>query len=160
VQPSFIRTEADEATYNLHVMLRMELEIAMLDGKLDTKYLPEAWNERMRDYLGIVPTNDTLGCLQDVHWSGGMFGYFPTYALGNLISAQWWDKLREDLPNTDEHLRQGKFDEILAWLVTHVHSAGSRYDTQDLLQRVTGERLNPDHYIKYLTEKYSKIYKF
>ena len=160
VQPSFIRTEADEATYNLHVMLRMELEIAMLDGKLDTKDLPQAWNERMRDYLGVVPPTDTLGCLQDVHWSGGMLGYFPTYALGNLISAQWWDKLREDLPNTDDKLRMGKFDEILSWLVMHVHKAGSRYDTQDLLQRVTGERLNPDHYIKYLTNKYQQIYRF
>jgi len=160
VQPSFIRTEADEATYNLHVMLRMELEIAMLDGKLDTKDLPEAWNERMRDYLGVVPPTDTLGCLQDVHWSGGMLGYFPTYALGNLISAQWWDKLRLDIPNTDDQLRQGKLDEILAWLVKHVHVASSRYDTQDLLQRVTGERLNPDHYINYLTNKYQKIYHF
>ncbi len=160
VSPSFIRTEADEATYNLHIMLRMELEIAMLDGKLDTKDLPEAWNERMRDYLGVVPPTDTLGCLQDVHWSGGMMGYFPTYALGNLISAQWWDQLRKDLPNTDDQLRQGKFRDILDWLVTHVHSAGSRYDTQDLLQRVTGESLNPDHYIKYLSDKYQKIYRF
>lgn len=160
VQPSFIRTEADEATYNMHIMLRMELEIAMLDGKLDTKDLPEVWNERMQEYLGVVPPTNTLGCLQDVHWSGGMLGYFPTYALGNLISAQWWDKLRMDIPNTDDQLRQGKLDDILAWLVTHVHSAGSRYDTQDLLQRVTGERLNPDHYVKYLTAKYSKIYNF
>ena len=160
VTPSFIRTEADEATYNLHIMLRMELEIAMLDGKLDTKDLPEAWNERMRAYLGVVPPTDTLGCLQDVHWSGGMLGYFPTYALGNLISAQWWDQIRKDLPDTDEQLRQGKFADILAWLVKHVHSAGSRYDTQDLLQRVTGERLNPDHYVKYLNDKYSKIYNF
>ena len=132
----------------------------MLDCKLDTNDLPEALNERMRDYFGVVPPTDTLGCLQDVHWSGGMLGYFPTYALGNLISAQWCDKLREDIPNTDDQLRQGKLDEILAWLVKHVHSASSRYDTQDLLQRVTGERLNPDHYIKYLTDKYSKIYNF
>lgn len=160
VTPSFIRTEADEATYNLHIMLRMELEIAMLDGKLDTKDLPEAWNERMRAYLGVVPPTDTLGCLQDVHWSGGMLGYFPTYALGNLISAQWWNQLRKDLPNTDDQLRQGKFGDILDWLVKHVHSAGSRYDTQDLLQRVTGERLNPDYYVKYLGDKYSKIYNF
>ena len=160
VAPSFIRTEADEATYNLHIMLRMELEIAMLDGKLDTRDLPEAWNERMRAYLGVVPPTDTLGCLQDVHWSGGMLGYFPTYALGNLISAQWWYKLREDLPNTDDQIRQGKFAEVLAWLVKNVHHASSRYDTQDLLLRVTGERLNPDHYVRYLNDKYSKIYNF
>jgi carboxypeptidase Taq len=141
-------------------MLRMELEIAMLDGKLDTRDLPEAWNERMRAYLGVVPPTDTLGCLQDVHWSGGMLGYFPTYALGNLISAQWWYKLREDLPNTDDQIRQGKFAEVLAWLVKNVHHASSRYDTQDLLLRVTGERLNPDHYVRYLNDKYSKIYNF
>ncbi|MEA4812580.1 MAG: carboxypeptidase M32 [Anaerolineaceae bacterium] len=160
VEPSFIRIESDEVSYNMHIMLRMELELAMIEGRLDTKDLPEAWNAKMKEYLGVVPPTDTLGCLQDVHWSGGMFGYFPTYALGNLISAQWWDKMQKDIPHTEEQILRGKFDEILAWLVKNVHSMSRRYDTQDLLQRVTGERLNPDYYINYLKEKYAQIYSF
>ena len=116
VQPSFIRVEADEATYNLHIMLRLELEIALLEGSLAVKDLPQAWNQRMREYLGVLPPNDALGVLQDVHWSGGSFGYFPTYALGNLVSVQLWEVIQKDLPDLDSQIAQGEFSELLAWL--------------------------------------------
>src|SRR5690606_29708025 len=104
VKPSFIRVEADEATYNLHIMLRLELEIALAEGSLDVQDLPEAWNSRMQDYLGIVPPNDRLGVLQDVHWSAGLIGYFPTYALGNLVSAQLWETIQRDLPDVEAQI--------------------------------------------------------
>lgn len=158
VTPSLIRTEADEATYNLHIMLRQEIEIDLLEGKINTGDLPEIWNQKMRDYLGVVPKDDTTGVLQDVHWSGGMFGYFPTYALGNLISAQWWHKLLLDNPNTPDEIAAGNLGNILAWLRTNVHQYGSRYDGTELVRKVTGEGINPDYYMDYLTKKYSEVY--
>ena len=114
VQPSFIRVNADEATYNLHIMLRLELEIMLVDGTLEIKDLPAAWNSKMQEYLGIRPKNDAEGVLQDVHWSYGSIGYFSTYALGNLISAQLWEKVRKDIPDLDTHIRSGKFEALLA----------------------------------------------
>lgn len=158
VSPSLIRTESDEATYNLHIMLRFEIELAMLEGKISTKDLPEVWNEKMRDYLGVVPENDTTGVLQDVHWSGGMIGYFPSYALGNLIASQWWHKLIQDQPNTLDEIAKGDLSGVLTWLRENIHQHGSRYDAMDLVQRVTGEPLNPDYYMSYLNEKYRDIY--
>ena len=158
VSPSLIRTESDEATYNLHIMLRFEIELDMLEGKISTKDLPEVWNEKMRDYLGVVPENDSTGVLQDVHWSGGMIGYFPSYAIGNLIASQWWHQLLKDQPNTMDEIASGNLANILAWLRENVHQHGSRYDAMDLVRRVTGEPLNPDYYMNYLTEKYSEIY--
>ncbi len=139
-------------------MLRFEIELAMLEGKINTKDLPEVWNEKMRDYLGVVPENDTTGVLQDVHWSGGMIGYFPSYALGNLIASQWWHKLSQDQPNTLDEIAKGDLSGVLAWLRENVHQHGSRYDAMDLVQRVTGEPLNPDYYMDYLNEKYREIY--
>ena len=158
VSPSLIRTEADEATYNLHIMLRFEIELGMIEGQIATKDLPEIWNEKMRDYLGVVPSNDTTGVLQDVHWSGGMIGYFPSYAIGNLIASQWWHQLIKDQPNTIDEIASGNLANILAWLREKVHQHGSRYDSMELVKRVTGEPLNPDYYMNYLTEKYSEIY--
>ena len=158
VDRSFIRVEADEATYNLHVMLRLEIEIALMEGSLEVKDLPEAWNSRMRDYLGIVPPNDKLGVLQDVHWSGGMIGYFPTYALGNLVSAQLWEVINRDIPNLEEQIEKGEFSSLLGWLREKVHAHGAKFEPQELVERITGSTIDPQPYIKYLNTKYSDIY--
>jgi carboxypeptidase Taq len=158
VEPSFIRVNADEATYNLHIMLRLEIEMGMIEGKMEVKDLPEIWNAKMKEYLGVVPPNDALGVLQDVHWSGGMLGYFSTYALGNLVSVQLWEKINRDIPELEEQFRKGKFDTLLDWLHTNIHRHGRKYDPQDLVQRVTGSKIAPEPYIRYLTKKYSDIY--
>ena len=158
VEPSFIRVNADEATYNLHIMLRLELEIGMIEGKFAVKDLPDLWNTRMREYLGVTPPNDAEGVLQDIHWSSGSIGYFSTYALGNLISAQLWERINKDIRNLDEQIRKGKFEELLAWLRTNVHKHGRKYNPQDLVQKVTGSRISSEPYVRYLTGKYSEIY--
>lgn len=158
VQPSFIRVEADEATYNLHIMLRLDLEIAMLEGSIAAKDLPEIWNEKMKDYLGVVPPNDAKGVLQDIHWSGGMLGYFPTYALGNLISAQLWEKFKTLNPDLDAQLRQGDFSSLLSWLRVKIHQYGRKYEPQELIQRVTKSKIDSGPYLRYLNSKYSEIY--
>ncbi len=160
VEPSLIRVEADEATYNLHVMLRLELEIALMEGSLEVKDLPEAWNARMRDYLGLTPPNDAVGVLQDVHWSGGMIGYFPTYALGNLISAQLWECIQNDLPDLGSQIERGEFAALLDWLHKKIHRHGAKFEPQDLVQRVTGSRIDPQPYIRYLRTKFSEVYSF
>lgn len=158
VEPSLVRTEADEATYNLHVMLRLELEIALMEGSLEVADLPEAWNSRMRDYLGVTPPNDRKGVLQDVHWSGGMIGYFPTYALGNMISVQFWEIINKDIPNLDAQIEKGEFSALLAWLRKNVHQYGAKFEPQELVQRVTGSKIDPQPYLRYLKSKYSDIY--
>ena len=158
VEPSLVRVEADEATYNLHIMLRMELEIALLEGSLHVKDLPEAWNEHMRAYLGITPPNDGLGVLQDVHWSSGMIGYFPTYALGNLISAQLWDVMSMDIPNLAEQFEQGEYLPLLTWMREKVHRHGAKFEPEELVQKVTGSRIDAKPYLHYLVTKYSEIY--
>ena len=158
VEPSFIRVNADEATYNLHVMLRLELEIGMVEGKFAVKDLPKIWNEKMEDYLGVVPPNDALGVLQDVHWSNGLMGYFSTYALGNLVSAQLWEKINKDIKDLDDQIRMGKFDTLLGWLHEKIHIFGHKYDPQDLVQKVTGSKIDAAAYVRYLTKKYSDIY--
>ncbi len=158
VEPSFIRVNADEATYNMHIMLRLELEIGMLEGKIAVKDLPELWNAKMREYLGVTPPDDAQGVLQDIHWSGGMIGYFSTYALGNLISAQLWEKIQKDMPDVEAQIRKGKFDGLLSWLRANVHRYGHKYKPQDLVKRVTGSSITAEPYIRYLTSKYSEIY--
>lgn len=158
VEPSLIRVEADEATYNLHIMLRLELEIALMEGSLKVKDLPEAWNARMQDYLGITPKSNREGVLQDVHWSTGSIGYFPTYALGNLVSSQLWEKIHQDLPTLDEQIEKGKFDELLAWLRSKIHQHGAKFEPQQLVKEVTGTTITPEPYIRYLKSKYSEIY--
>jgi carboxypeptidase Taq len=158
VEPSLIRVNADEATYNLHIMLRLELEIAMLEGSVAIKDLPEIWNAKMQEYVGITPPDDARGVLQDIHWSAGLFGYFPTYALGNLVSAQLWEKINEDIRDLDDQIRKGKFDALLAWLREKVLVHGHKYDPQDLIQKVTGSKIDSAAYVRYLTKKYSDIY--
>ncbi len=158
VQPSLIRVEADEATYNLHIMLRLELEIAMVEGSVEIKDLPELWNSKMEEYLGVTPPNDAQGVLQDIHWSMGLLGYFSTYALGNLISAQWWQHIRQAIPNLDEQMRAGQFEALLQWLRENVHQHGRKYEPQELVERVTGSKITAEPYLAYLREKYSFIY--
>ena len=158
VEPSLIRVNADEATYNLHIMLRLELEIAIIEGKVAIKDLPEVWNTKMQEYLGITPPNDAKGVLQDIHWSSGLIGYFSTYALGNLISAQLWEKINKDIKNLDDQIRKGNFSELLGWLRTSIHQHGHKYDPQVLVKNVTGSKITPEPYVRYLTRKYREIY--
>ncbi len=159
VEPSLIRVEADEATYNLHIILRFELEQALLADEFPLEQLPEEWNRRMWDYLGIEVPNDTVGVLQDVHWSGGSIGYFPTYALGNLISAQIWERITADVPDLHEGFEQGEFGPLRDWLREHLHRHGRKYTPGETLERVVGtSQIDPEPYVRYLREKLAAIY--
>lgn len=154
VQRSLIRVDADELTYPLHIMLRYELEKRLLNGDLAVADLPEAWNEGMKSRLGIRPTNATEGCLQDVHWAVGSFGYFPSYALGAVIAGQLYESLRGDVPALEEQLAHGEFAGLLGWLREHVHSLGAKVPVQDLLRAATGKPLSAAAFIRYAEAKY------
>ena len=158
VEPSLIRTEADELTYSLHVIIRYEIEKAIFNGEVDTNDLPRLWNEKYKEYLGVEPTNDSEGILQDMHWSDGSFGYFPSYALGNLYGAQFLNTMKKDIPNYKELLGKGDIKPITKWLKEKIHTHGAVYSPMELLLKETGEKLNPKYFIDYLEEKYSKIY--
>jgi len=159
VEPSLIRVEADEATYNLHIILRFELEQAMLADEFPIEQLPEEWNRRIWDYLGIEVPTDTEGVLQDVHWSGGSIGYFPTYALGNLISAQIWEKVTADLPGLYDDFERGEFGALRDWLRENLHRYGRKFTPGETLQRVVGSsEIDPEPYVRYLREKLAGIY--
>lgn len=158
VEPSLIRVEADELTYNLHIMLRYELEKALIGGDLAVADLPGEWNDKMRDYLGVVPPNDADGVLQDVHWSGGSFGYFPSYSLGNIYAAQFEAALRRDLPDYKEAIRQGEFAAVKKWLGENIHKHGKLLEPKEILASVTGETINATHLIQYLETKYKQVY--
>jgi carboxypeptidase Taq len=158
VERTFIRVEADEATYNLHIMLRFEIEAEVLAGQIEVGDLPKIWNERFEAYLGIVPPTDTLGVLQDVHWSAGLIGYFPTYALGNLLSAQYYKKAIEQHPSIPDEIAEGKFDTLLNWLVENIHWHGRKYTSDELTRRITGESIQSRDYIQYLQTKFGAIY--
>lgn len=158
VRPSLIRTEADEATYNLHVLLRFELEQPMLTGELAPADVPAAWSERMQKYLGVAPPDDARGCLQDIHWSGGAFGYFPTYTLGNLYAAQFFEQARQDLGDLDAQFTCGEFAPLLGWLRKNIHAHGKRYTAAQLAQRVTGKPLSAEPLLRHLRKKASEIY--
>lgn len=158
VRPSLIRVEADEVTYNLHILVRFELECDLLTGALAVKDLPEAWNAKYQAYLGITPPSDADGCLQDVHWSGALIGYFPTYSMGNLLSYQIWKVLRRDLGDTDALIREGKFAPILGWLQEKIYRQGKRYPPKELVQRVTGKPMGADDLIEGLQAKYRGLY--
>jgi len=160
VQPSFIRVEADEATYNLHIMLRMQLEIGVMEGTIKVKHLPEAWNSLFQEYFSLTPPDNATGVLQDVHWSTGLIGYFPSYALGNLIGAQLWERINQDIPNLPEQIRRGEFASWREWLREKVHRHGSKFEPQELIQRVTGSKIDPAPYMRYLEQKYRSIYGF
>ncbi|NMB55794.1 MAG: carboxypeptidase M32 [Leptolinea sp.] len=158
VEPTLIRTEADEATYNLHIMLRLELEIALLDRQVEVRDLPGIWRDRMQEYLGVVPKDDAHGVLQDIHWAGGLVGYFPTYALGNVISAQIWETINRDIPDLDEQISRGDFKPLLSWLRENIHVHGAKFETQELVKKVTGSTIDPQPYLSYLQTKFSEIY--
>lgn len=158
VKPSLIRTEADEVTYNLHVMLRFELEEAMVNGRVKAKDLPEVWRAKMRQYLGVVPKTDREGVLQDVHWSHGPMGYFPTYTLGNLYAAQFAFRMRKEL-KVEDLARKGELGTILSWLRSNIHQYGSLYWPNELAKKVSGEELNPKYFLGYIKKKYGQIYK-
>jgi len=157
-EPSFIRVEADEVTYNLHIMVRFEMETGMMSGDIAVKDVPDAWNAKYEKYLGITPPDDRRGCLQDVHWSGGLMGYFPTYSMGNILSYQLWELLEKDLGDTESLMEKGDFRPILTWLQNKVYKQGSKYPPQELLQMVTGGGLNAEPYLRRIRQKYTEIY--
>ncbi len=157
-KPSFIRVEADEVTYPLHVILRYEIEMGLFNGSISVKDLPEIWNQKMEDYLGIRPSSDSEGVLQDVHWSGGAFGYFPSYTLGALYACQFYSRLLLDINETEKKIRGGNFSCIKKWLKDNIHNQGRLYSPDQLILLVTGEELNPDFFISYLKRKYGELY--
>jgi len=154
---NLIRVEADELTYHMHIVVRFEIEKQLIRGELDVEDVPEVWNDKYEEYLGIRPDTDAEGCLQDIHWSHGSFGYFSTYTLGSVLAAQIDDAVREDL-DVDELVREGEFEPIHDWLTEHVHGEGCRYTTDELIERATGEELTADYFVDYVTEKYGELY--
>jgi len=158
VKPSFIRVDADETTYNLHILLRYDMEKNLFDDKIDAKEAPETWNQKMEEYLGIIPENDAAGVLQDIHWSQGLFGYFPTYTLGNLYSVQLFNQIKKDVLGFEEKISKGNLSDLKKWLNKNVHEHGKLYSAKELTKKLTGEALNPEHFIKYLKEKFESIY--
>jgi carboxypeptidase Taq len=153
VQPSLIRIDADEVTYNLHIIVRFELEQELIEDRLALRDLPAAWNARMDEYLGVEVPDDARGVLQDMHWAGASIGYFPTYALGNVISVQIWERAKEDLGDLDERFERGEFDELREWLREHVYRMGRKFTPQETIERVTGSRIDAKPYVRYLREK-------
>ena len=158
VQPSLIRVEADELTYCLHVILRFEIETGLMDESINVDELPQIWNENMQEMLGIRPSNDVEGVLQDMHWSGGNIGYFPTYALGTIYAAQLFKTLLSKHSKTRDQIKHGQFDHIISWLHENIHQQGRKYQADELIQRTCGEGLNSQVFIDYLKEKYSPLY--
>jgi len=160
VQPSLVRTEADELTYHFHVLIRYEIEKLLIGNKLTTADLPAFWNQQYEQYLGITPPDDLQGVLQDVHWSHGSFGYFPTYSLGSFYAAQFYEQALKEISGLEAQLEVGDFKQLLAWLRTNIHQYGRRYRSEELCQKITGRGLDPDAFIRYAQQKYAGIYGF
>jgi carboxypeptidase Taq len=160
VERSLIRTEADEVTYNLHIILRFEIERRLIDGEIQVDELPSIWNELMRQYLGLTPPNDRLGVLQDTHWASGLIGYFPTYSLGNIYAAQLWDALHRDIPDLDARIARGEFDPVLDWLRQHIFNYGRSLDGATIIELASGEPPNAKYLVAYLNRKYGELYGF
>ena len=156
--PSLIRIEADEMTYSLHIILRYEIEKALIKGEIEVEDLPQIWNDKMEEYLGVRPSHDGEGVLQDVHWSGGALGYFPSYALGYIYASQIKNKMNEDIPNYDELMEEGNFSPIKEWLNQNVHQHGKMKKPLEIIEDITGEGLNPKYLIEYLEKKYKSVY--
>ena len=154
VEPSLIRIRADEVTYGMHVILRFELEQDIVRGRVALRDLPEAWNEKMGEYLGVEVPDDAHGVLQDMHWAGGMIGYFPTYLLGTVMSVQIWQKVLEDVPDLEEQIERGEFSELREWLGEHVHRHGRKFLPQETLERAIGATIDARPYLTYLESKY------
>ena len=159
VQPSLIRVDADEVTYNLHILIRFELELAMIEDQLQASDLPGAWREKYQRYLGITPPNDADGALQDVHWAAGLFGYFPTYSLGNLYAGQFFDKAKAELGDLNAAFRRGEFRPLLDWLREHIHRQGQRWSANELAIEVTGKPLSHESWFRQIRAKYSELYR-
>jgi carboxypeptidase Taq len=153
VKPSLIRTEADELTYHFHVFIRYTLEKELINGNLAVKNIPSFWNELYKKYLGIDVPDDKHGCLQDVHWSHGSFGYFPTYSLGSFYAAQFWLKAKEDIPNLENEIANGQTWKLLDWLRTNIHLHGKTYTSEELCMKVTGKTLDSNLFMEYLRNK-------
>lgn len=158
VEPSLIRIDADELTYSLHVIIRYEMEKLLINSDIPIDDVPRLWNEKYKEYLGVEPEHDGEGVLQDIHWSGGDFGYFPTYALGNLYGAQIFHKLKEELPDWNHQIEGGDFSAITKWLREHVHQYGATFKPAELIRKVTGEELSATYFIEYLNDKFGKLY--
>jgi carboxypeptidase Taq len=158
LEPSEIRVEADEVTYNLHILLRFELEVALIEGSLSVADLPAAWNSKMEEYLGVIPKNDSAGVLQDIHWADGLFGYFPTYVIGSVLSVQFFGAALKAHPEIAEETRTGRFSTLLGWLRENVHRHGSRYYPDELVERATGRPLDTAPYLRYLEDKFGELY--
>ncbi|MEI8016067.1 MAG: carboxypeptidase M32 [Nitrospira sp.] len=159
VKPSLIRVEADELTYNLHIMLRFEIEQDLIEGRTRPEDLPGIWNRKMEEYLGIVPSNDAEGVLQDVHWSFGAFGYFPTYTLGNLYSVQFYEQAKLEIPHLEDEIAAGQLMVLQRWLGQKIHRWGRMFTPDHLSRRVTGKSLNPEPFLSYVEKKYGELYK-
>lgn len=159
VKPSLIRVEADELTYNLHIMLRFEIEQDLIEGRAQPADLPGIWNEKMKEYLGVFPTNDAEGVLQDVHWSFGSFGYFPTYTLGNLYAVQFYEQARLEIPHLEDEIAAGQLMVLRRWLEQKIHRWGRMFTPEQLAQRVTGKGLDPEPFLSYVERKYSELYR-
>ena len=158
IQPSYIRTESDEATYNIHIMIRYELEKMMIEGDVEVDEIPDMWDDYYQRYLGITPPNRKLGILQDIHWCMGAIGYFPTYTLGNLYAAQLLDSAKEDIADHDEKIRSGDFAPLLAWMRRNIHHRGSILEPADLIEEATGRPPSPEPFVRYLSSKISRLY--
>ena len=159
VKPSLIRVEADELTYNLHIMLRFEIEQDLIEGKTNPEELPDIWNHKMKEYLGIVPSLDGDGVLQDVHWSMGAFGYFPTYTLGNLYAVQFYEQAKHEIPHIEDEIAAGQLMVLRRWLGQKIHRWGRMFTPDHLAQRVTGVSLNPEPFLRYIERKYGELYR-
>ena len=153
-----IRVEADELTYHLHIILRFEIERDLIRGDLDVAEVPAVWNDKMESYLGVRPETDAEGCLQDIHWSHGSFGYFPTYSLGSVIAAQLFDAADRDIDGLEDAIHRGEFDPLHEWLTDRIHRHGKRFETNELVRRATGEDVSADAFVTYATEKYGELY--
>ncbi|MFA5312488.1 MAG: carboxypeptidase M32, partial [Methanomassiliicoccales archaeon] len=160
VMPSKIRIEADEVTYGLHIIIRFEMERDIFAGKLSVDELPQAWNERYERYLGVKIKNDSEGVMQDTHWAGGSFGYFPSYALGNLYGGMFLQKMNKDVPDWKDSVSKGNFMPVKMWLRDNIHTKGNMYDPADLIKVVTGKKLDVKPFISYLDEKMGAIYDY
>ncbi len=155
---NMIRVEADELTYHMHIVVRFEIERDLIRGDLEVSEIPQVWNDKMEEYLGIRPDTDSEGCLQDIHWTHGNFGYFPTYSLGSVLAAQLFAAAEDDLGSLDDDIEAGEFERLYGWLNENVHEHGCRYTTPDLIQQATGEAFTADYFLEYATEKYSGLY--
>ena len=158
VEPSKIRIEADEVTYCLHIIIRFEIERDLFAEKITVADLPRTWNQKYKEYLGLDIENDSEGVMQDTHWASGLYGYFPTYALGNIYSGQILARMEKDIPDWKDQIARGNFQNVKQWLVGNIYRHGNLYDPADLIKKVTGEEINFKHFLDYLNGKYSRLY--